>query len=298
MMIKNYAGVVVPMITPLTEKRQIDTLAVDRILSKLAENNISPLLLGTTGESPSVGDAESLVFLDAAIQAKKHNQVIYAGLVGNNVAGLIEKAKQYAAKGADVIVATLPSYYLLTPKQMEDFYVRLADASPRPVMMYNIKATTQMSIPLEVVEKLSRHPNIAGLKDSERDAERLETCINQYRDRADFSFFCGWGAQSLRSLQMGADGIVPSTGNVAPEMYKKLYDAFNARNYSLAEQMQSETDEVAALYQKDRTLGQSLAALKGMMEIRGLCSRYMMPPLTDLSPAEMEELKNKKYQKQ
>jgi 4-hydroxy-tetrahydrodipicolinate synthase len=292
---KKYKGVVVPMITPLLKDCRVDTFAVAKIMATFADNTISPLLLGTTGESSSLGKLESVTLLDAAVKAKKGQQVIYVGLVGNNVSSLIERMNMYADFGADILVITLPSYYTLTPYQMEKFYTRMADVSPCPLMMYNIKATTQMSIPLSIVEKLSHHPNILGLKDSERDSERLETCINTYRNRSDFSFFCGWGAQSLQSLRMGADGIVPSTGNIVPEMYKELYDAFLRKDYLQAEKIQEKTDAVAAIYQKGRTLGQSLAALKVMMEKGGFCQAYMMPPLTELSYPEIETLKNAHY---
>jgi 4-hydroxy-tetrahydrodipicolinate synthase len=258
-----------------------------------AENNISPLVLGTTGESASINLTESAVFVESAVKTKQVHQTIYAGLVGNNVFELIERAKCYAGLGADVVVSTLPSYYTLTPAQMEKFYTELANASPCPIMIYNIKATTQMSIPLEIIEQLSRHPNIVGLKDSERDMQRLETCTNTYRDRPDFSFFCGWGAKGLESLRMGADGIVPSTGNAAPEMYKSLYTAFLNQDYTHAEQMQEATDQVALVYQHGRTLGESLAALKILMERRGFCQRYMMPPLTELQPEEVAEIQLK-----
>ncbi len=290
---KKYSGVVVPMITPLTEDFKIDVRAVEKVMKLFAENNISPLVMGTTGESASIGDIESAVFLENALEFRKSNQTIYAGLVGNNVFDLIEKSKIYGAMGADVVVATLPSYYILTPAQMENFYTMLADQSPCPIMMYNIKATTQMSIPLDVVEKLSNHPNIVGLKDSERDLDRLKTCIDSYKNREDFSFFCGWGAQGLNSLRMGADGIVPSTGNIVPEIYKNLYDSFLNNDYEAAEKFQQQTDEVAVIYQKDRTLGESLAALKVMMTTRNLCQTHMMPPLTLLFEQHENQIKEK-----
>jgi len=287
---KQFQGVVVPMITPLTKELKIDIVALNKIMATFAENNISPLVLGTTGESASVSKIESAIFIKVAVKAKQSHQAIYVGLVENNVSEACNKAKLYARLGADVIVSTLPSYYTLTPRQMEEFYLQLAEESPCPVMMYNIKSTTQMSIPLETIEKLSKHPNIAGLKDSERDLQRLENLIHTYSDRSDFSFFCGWGVKGLQSLQMGADGIVPSTGNIVPEMYGKLYDAFLRKDIPAAEQWQQKTDEVAVIYQQDRTLGQSLAALKTLMKIRGLCQHYMMPPLTELSGEEITEI--------
>lgn len=281
-MLKRFSGVVVPMITPLNTDFTVDVDAVKKIVNRFSENGIHPLVLGTTGESSSINEWESLKVVEAAVMAKGKNQCVYAGLVGNQVDDLITRGKKYINLGADCVVATLPSYYGLTPKQMTSFYKKLADEINGPVMMYNIKATTQMSIPLEVVEELSVHPNIWGLKDSERDVERMQTCIERYQDNENFSFFCGWGAQSFGSLKMGADGIVPSTGNYVPEMYKKMYDAALNKDWEECEHWQKETDAVAQQYQKDRTLGESLAVLKALMNQKGLCNKTMMPPLTEV----------------
>ena len=279
---KRFSGVVVPMITPLNSDLTVDVVAVERIMKLFAKNGIHPLVLGTTGESSSISEVESCRFVEAAVKAKGENQCVYAGLVGNQVENLVERGNKYIALGADCVVATLPSYYVLTPAQMSQFYLTLAEKVNGPVMMYNIKATTQMTIPLEVVAELSHHPNIWGLKDSERDADRMKACIEAYKDRADFAYFCGWGAQSYGSLVLGADGIVPSTGNIVPEMYEKLSAAAQAGNWAECEKWQQATDQVAVVYQKDRTLGESLAALKTLMQSVGTCGNTMMPPLTDL----------------
>lgn len=279
---KKFSGVVVPMVTPLLTDYTIDVDAVEKLIGIFAQYNIHPLVLGTTGESSSFSEYESLRLVEMAVKNKGENQVIYAGLVGNQVDELISRGRKYMDLGADCVVATLPSYYVLNPKQMEKFYLTLADEIPGPVMMYNIKATTQMSLPLDVVEKLSYHPNIFGLKDSERDQERLKKCIESFKNREDFSFFCGWGAQSFGSLLRGADGIVPSTGNLVPEMYEKLYQAALQGDWHECEKWQIETDAVAIKYQKDRTLGESLAKLKDLMSDLGLCGKTMMPPLTEI----------------
>jgi len=287
---KKFTGVVVPMVTPLNPDLTIDTQAVGRIMKSFSDNFIDPLVLGTTGESSSIGIEASLEMVKATVGTKGPDQLVYAGLVGNQVEELIVRGNQYLSIGADAVVATLPSYYTLTPEQMHTYYIRLADSLQGPLLIYNIKATTQMSIPLEIVERLSIHPNIFGLKDSERDSERMNACIECYRKRNDFSYFCGWGAQSAGSLTLGADGIVPSTGNIVPEWYRKLYHAARNGDFETAIRLQTLTDEIAVLYQKDRTLGQSLAALKTMMHSVGLCGTTMMPPLTELSESETEVL--------
>ncbi|MBO5915636.1 MAG: dihydrodipicolinate synthase family protein, partial [Bacteroidales bacterium] len=242
---KKFQGVVVPMITPLCSDLSIDTQAVARIMQSFAANQISPLVLGTTGESASVGPKESLRFMQAAVDSKSEGQMVYAGLVGNDVKALISLANEYAAMGVDAVVATLPAYYILTPEQMKAFYLRLADEAKAPVFMYNIKATTQMSIPLDVVEALSHHENMAGLKDSERDEEKMKKSIELFQNREDFSFFCGWGAQGANSLKLGADGIVPSTGNIGPELYGNLYQAYLAGDFEKTDYYQALTDLVA-----------------------------------------------------
>ena len=286
---KRFSGIVVPMITPLNKDLTVDVEAIERIMKLFYQSGIHPLLLGTTGESSSISATESYRFVEAAVKAKGENQCVYAGLVGNQVDELIVRGNKYLELGADCVVATLPSYYTLTPAQMAGFYRTLADEIQGPVMMYNIKATTQMTIPVEVVAELSNHPNIWGLKDSERDAERMKTFIEVYKDREDFSYFCGWGAQSAGSLKLGADGIVPSTGNIVPEMYGKLYRAAMTGNWEECQKWQDETDSIASVYQKDRTLGQSLASLKVIANSLGICKTTMMPPLTGLAEAEAEK---------
>ena len=291
-----YRGVVVPMVTPVTQDGQLDIEAVKRIINFFANNKVSPLLMGTTGEGNSVSQADGQLFVDTAVKANtKHPSpiTIYAGLTGNCFSEQVRQAEIYTALGADVIVATLPTYYALTPEQMYEYYHTLADCITGPLMLYNILATTHMSIPVDVIRRLADHPNIVGLKDSERDLERMAQCIEIAKGRDDFAYFCGWAAQSAHSLELGGNGIVPSTGNYVPEMFSQLFDAAVAGDMETANRLQDETNEIAKIYQKDRTLGQSLTALKVMMQTKGLCEPWMLMPLTRLSPEEEQTIKDK-----
>ena len=295
-----YYGVVVPMVTPVTQDGQIDVEAVNRIIEFFATSGVSPLLMGTTGEGNSVSHADGKLLVETAVQARDNfltshtspltSQLIYAGLTGNCFAEQVRQAEIYTALGADVIVATLPSYYALTAEQMYDYYKTLADCITGPLMLYNILATTHMSIPVDIIQRLADHPNIVGLKDSERDLERMAACIKIAQGRDDFAYFCGWAAQSAHSLELGGNGIVPSTGNFVPEMFQQLFDAAVAGDMATANSLQDETNEIAKIYQKDRTLGQSLTALKVMMSTKGLCEPWMLMPLTRLSADEEQAI--------
>ncbi len=286
-----YRGVVVPMVTPVTEDGMLDVPAEERIIEFFAQNNVAPLLMGTTGEGNSVSASDGLLMVETAVKASKGRILIYAGLTGNCFAEQLRQAEAYTKAGADVIVATLPSYYALTDEQMYGYYKTLANSITGPLMLYNILATTHMTIPVEVVKRLADHPNIVGLKDSERDLERMQQCIAISRDREDFAYFCGWAAQSAYSLSIGGDGIVPSTGNYVPEMFNDLYRAASDGDMTTANRLQDETNEIAKIYQAGRTLGQSLTALKVMMQTKGLCEPWMLMPLTRLSAEEEQSIK-------
>ena len=277
---------VVPMVTPVKENGTLDTQAVERIIAFFAQAGVSPLLMGTTGEGNSVSQKDGQLFVETAVKAAQGRITIYAGLTGNCFAEQLAQAEAYTHAGADVIVATLPTYYALTEEQMENYYRTLASSIKGPLMLYNILATTHMSIPVEVIRRLADHPNIVGLKDSERDLERMAQCIEIAKGREDFCYFCGWAAQSAHSLELGGDGIVPSTGNFVPEMFQQLYEAAVKGDMATANRLQDETNEIAKIYQKDRTLGQSLTALKVMMQTKGLCEPWMLMPLTRLSAEE------------
>ncbi len=286
---KQYQGVVVPMVTPV-KNGSVDLEAVATIIRSFAEAGVDTLIMGTTGEGNSVPMGEGIDMVHTAVEAAEGKVCIYAGVTGLCLKEQISQIEGFARAGADVAVAVLPAYYALTPEQMAGYYTALADASPLPVMLYNILATTHLSIPVEVVSQLAAHPNIVGLKDSERDLERMAACIEIAKGREDFTYFCGWAAQSAHALELGADGIVPSTGNFVPKHFRALYDAAVEGDMEEANRLQTVTDEMAKVYQQGRPLGQQLAALKGIMEQCELCGREMLPPLTVLPEAEYTKI--------
>ena len=287
---KKYHGVVVPMVTPVKEDLSLDQEAVERICENCSRYGIDLLVLGTTGESPSVSRRDSRQLVKMVSGYLKGKAKTYACLTGNCVSDNMEDGKVYIDSGADVIVSTLPSYYHIRPDQMLTYYWNLADNLKFPVMIYNIPAVTNMSIPLETVQELSEHPSILGLKDSERDEQRIMNGIRMFKENRDFSYFVGYAALSTKALIEGADGIVPSTGNLAPSMFSALYDHVQAGHHVEAWQLQEQTDEIARIYQNGRSLGDSLQALKVMMNEMGLCEPYAIPPLQTCDPLCQESI--------
>ncbi len=276
---KKYTGVIIPAVTPLTEKLQIDEAAVSRIFALFYQHKMAPFILGTTGESASLPLQLKKDYVLAAGKNKKIGSLLYAGIGSNVLAESIDFASYCSLHAVDVVVATLPSYYGLTEKQMLKYFTTLANSISLPLFIYNIPATTHMSIPLQVIDELSKHKNIVGIKDSERSEERMLQSLQLWKDRKDFHYILGWAAKSADALLNGADGLVPSTGNLYPEIYADMINAFENGDKDKMYAMQKLSDDYGALYQANRTLGESLHALKLLMKEKGLCEEYVMPPL-------------------
>lgn len=291
--LNKYHGVVVPMVTPITKNNEIDIDAVKRIINNFAQYNVSALIMGTTGEGNSVSVESGVKMIKAASEAAAGRITIYAGLAGNCISEQYDAAEKFIEAGADVIAATLPCYYSLTPKQMYEYYKNLADTLTAPLMLYNITITTHMSIPLDVIEKLSHHPNIVGLKDSENNIQRMEEALTLFSDREDFAYFCGCAANSAKALSLGADGIVPRVGNYLPKIYNDLFEAGISGNTEIADDLQAKTIEIGKINTDNLTLGESLAGLKVIMKMYGLCETYMLPPLTELEEETVINIQNK-----
>ena len=276
---KKYTGIIVPAVTPLTAKLQLDEEAVTKIFTAFYQHQVAPFILGTTGEAASLPMAVKKDYVLAAEKNKKMGTLLYAGISSNIITESIEFAAYCCLHTVDVVVATLPSYYALTEKQMEQYFILLADNIALPLFVYNIPATTHMSIPLKLIDKLSHHKNIVGIKDSERSEERMRQSLQLWKERVDFHYILGWAAKSADALLLGADGLVPSTGNLYPGIYADMLTAFQQSDEEKLFAMQHLSDEYGTFYQGNRTLGESLLELKLLMNKKGLCEAVVMPPL-------------------
>jgi dihydrodipicolinate synthase/N-acetylneuraminate lyase len=299
---KTEKQIIVPTVTPLTADFKLDKGAVEKMFLNFSSHNVKPFILGTTGEAASMPIDLKKEFITTACLRKQVDDVIYAGIASNCLVDSIEFAKYCFGNGISAVAAHLPSYYLLSINEIRKYFEQLADALPGPLIIYNIPATTHMSIPLKVIDELSYHPNIIGTKDSERSEERLRESLKLWKDRKDFKHYLGWAAKSADALLNGSDGLIPSTGNLNPNIYREMLLAVEEGRQDAAHTKQLASDKLGELYQKGRLLVESLAALKILMKHEGLCETFMMPPLQQLPGnevkmliAEYEELKQTEF---
>ena len=283
---KKCHGVIIPLITPFSKEGLIDSESLKKLLDFILQAETFPFILGTTGESLSMPVEQRIEYAKKVKKIIGPDKMLYAGISDNSFANTISMAKEFDRIGVDIFVAHIPSYYPLNDSQILNYFKLLADVSPRPLMLYNIPSTTNISLSLDIVDELSDHPNIVGLKDSERSLDRYALLAEKYADNPNFSIMSGWTAKSCHTLISGFDGIVPSTGNAIPALFKKMYDAVIGGDQKEAQMIQLSIDPYADLHQKNKILSEVIPALKIMMNEVGLCDTHVLWPLSDLSQSD------------
>lgn len=290
--IKTRKETIVPVVAPLRQDLSLDEEAVARIFSYLYGNGVTPFILGTTGESASLSHTFKEAYLRAAVANRAEGEKLYVGISSNILEDSISFANLASDLGVSEVAATLPTYYKLSDAQIEKYYLDLAEEIKPNLIIYNIPATTHMSIPINLLDRLSRHPKIVAVKDSERSMERVDQCLDLWRDRTDFKHYMGWAGACAHSLINGSSGIVPSSANFAPAIYRDMCIAVERGDLESAYALQKQSDDLGVLYQSNKSLGESLWALKILMKQLGLCESYMMPPLYTLGQQEEEHILN------
>ena len=287
-----HGGVVVPLVTPATANGELDFLAFDRLVeSQIAAGVQGLLILGTTGEGPCVPRALRRPLVERAVATARKRILIYANVAENALTDAVASMDDYFQAGANAVAVLSPFYYPAQPGELTAWFRALLDAAGGPVVIYNIPATTHVSIPLDVIGALVDQPQLVALKDSENDPKRHEELLRRFGGRSGFSIFIGVGALMAQGLKSGADGIVPSVGNLIPKDCQQQAEAARRQDWAAVDASAVRQAEVAAVYQKGRTLAQSLAALKGLLHHRGLCSPHVFPPLLPMLAAELDALR-------
>ncbi len=287
-----YHGAVVPMVTPFTPQRTLDEAALNRLVDSLIAGKVEGIfVLGTTGEGAYVPRDEHQKLVELTVKRAAKRTLVFVGLGDIRLSDL-SAANAFFQAGADAVVAHPPISEKVKLDQLAAWYRTLMDGLQGPLIVYNMPATTGISIPLDVVESLLGHPRLAGIKDSENNPQRVEELLKRFGGKKDFSVFIGVGALMEKGLKLGADGIVPSVGNLIPEVCHELCAAAKSADWHKAETLYARMSAVAALYQKGRTLNESLAALKAAVHCRGLCAPEVLPPLHCLPKIEVEMIRH------
>jgi len=288
-----YSGVIVPMVTPFTRDGKINTEDASSMICFLLEHCVIPFILGTSGEVYSISGEERDALVKTLLDHKKKGLPLITGMGGLTYEDTIKKANQYFEWGMDAMVLTLPGYFGLSDDQVYQYFSTLAEKLNGDIILYNIPVTIHNSISLEVADRLSNIENIIGIKDSEFDESRMTESLKLWSQREDFFYLVGVNEIMNKGLRLGAAGLVPSTANLAPELYTRMMAAAGKGQFEEVDRLQKQTDTILALYKNGHSLGESIATLKYLVSLSGMMSPFMHPPLTELSEDKKREAREK-----
>jgi 4-hydroxy-2-oxoglutarate aldolase len=224
--------------TPLTTPYEGDRIAVDRFrenIQKYNEFDLSGyLVLGSTGESVYLSDKESQELVETAKKTASSNKLIIAGTARESTQVTLKFTNRVADLGADAALIRTPSYLksLMDDKALEKHFRTIADSSKIPIILYHIPRNTGLSISPKLIATLSKHPNIAGIKDSSGNLAFLGETLPLLHPN--FDYLLGAASVFLPGLILGANGGIITLSAVAPALCIKLYNLFCKNNWEEA----------------------------------------------------------------
>ncbi len=280
-----FSGVIPPVVTPLLAHDQLDTPAVDRIVQHLIDGKVSGIFtLGTTGEGPSLPYRVRYEMVERTCDAA-HGQVpVLVGVTDTSLAESLARAEHARSSGAAAIVAAAPFYFDASQQALQDWFTRLADESPLPLMLYNMPSCVGTTLSIDLVAALATHPNVAGIKDSGGDLRYFRQLCVEFRKPGRFSVFMGPEELLADAVNFGADGGVCGGANLLPLVYTSLYTAATRNDSLEIPRLHSIIHDLfASVYRDENGRMKLIPGLKHAMAQAGLCSPVTAPPLQQLS---------------
>jgi len=288
-MTKPLEGIYVALTTPFDGNR----IAPEKLRENLRRLNATAvagyLVLGSTGESVSLTDAESLALVETVLDAAGPGKKVLVGTAREWTKGTIDFTASLPAGGLAAVLVRPPCYFKskMTREALRTHYLAVAEASPHPVIVYNMPANTGISLEPALVVDLARHPNIIGLKESSGSIAFLEEVVRQVPER--FHYFVGSGHVVCPGLEMGASGAILAVANAAPEMCAEIFQRFKAGRKDQARELQ--LDLVPLNKALTETYG--IAGLKHAQDLRGYYggpTRLPLLPVDEKGRAEIAAL--------
>ena len=266
----------------------IDHRALASNVAKWMKTRLAGLVvLGSNGEAPLLEDAESDAAIETARAHVPRDRTLIAGVGRESTAATIQAARRAADVGADVVLVRTPSYFknVMTSDAFVRHFTAVADASPRPVLMYNVTMFTGVNLLPDAVERLSAHKNIIGMKESNADLVQLSETIARTPDG--FIVLSGAAATLYHAFCAGANGAVLAVSAVLPDICVDIFDLVQKQRHAEALDLQRR------IVRMGRLLGamHGVPALKYALDQIGYVGGPVRLPLGALAPEGQRQIR-------
>jgi 4-hydroxy-tetrahydrodipicolinate synthase len=279
-------GVGVALVTPFDDKFEIDYSGLKNLIDFVSQNQVNYLVVqGTTGETSTTTAKEKTDLLKFVKNNNPKKLPIVYGLGGNNTQVVLETIKNTDLSGVTAILSVCPYYNKPSQRGLIAHFTAIADASPVPVLLYNVPGRTVTNLNVSTILELSKHPNIIGLKDAcgsfEQYMELAKSCPEG------FLLLSGDDNTVTPQISIGWHGVISVIANAFPKEFTAMtWHALNGDFKSASAIQFSFIDFDTLLYVESNPVG-----IKKCLEIRGICSSEVRLPLVKASDELGEKLK-------
>jgi 4-hydroxy-tetrahydrodipicolinate synthase len=219
-----FRGSLVAIVTPMSESGEVDYAAFEALLDWHAEQGTDGVIVvGTTGESPTVTEAETDELLQRAVRRIGGRLPVIAGTGTSSTATTVERTRRACEHGVDGVLIVTPYYNKPGQEGLVRHFSAAADASSVPVILYNVPSRTACDLLPPAVERLAEHPRIIGIKEATGQVARACEILERCGD--DFLVLSGDDASCRELMLAGAQGVISVTANVAPRLMHELSEA-------------------------------------------------------------------------
>lgn len=284
-------GTFLPLTTPFDPVTgDVDVVAFRANLRHWFQSPIKGVLVaGSTGESVFLDEGERIALLEAACDVVPPEAVVIAGSGSESTRHTIHLTRQAAEAGADAVLVSPPAYYrgAMTPAVLARHFKEVADASPVPVIIYQVPLRmSTLDLPTGLIEELSQHPNITGIKDSRGKLGLVGELVQHSAD--DFQVMVGSGALLYGALETGAVGGIVAVGLLAPGEAAEISSAFRAGRTADAGRIQ---ERIASVHQLI-IAGMGVPGAKAALDLLGLRGGPPRPPLAAATEVKVSEIRS------
>jgi len=274
-------GPIVPIVTPCRPDGEIDIDGFHSVCQEMLQVGCQGIFVaGSTGRGPWFSRKDREMLCRTACDLINGAVPLLAGCMSSGLPGMLENAHAMHDAGAQIAIATVPGYFHYNQDEVEKIYLKFADASPIPIIVYDIPEFTNFKLGEKMVLRLANHGNILGIKDSSGDFERFKHLVDVLGEYDRFYLLQGKENLLADSLQMGASGFVVSMIHLYPPAFVGVYRAVRAGNLELAQRMQVEINKAMKLVRGSIETRPESSTLFHMLNyalrLRGVCNNVLL----------------------
>jgi 4-hydroxy-tetrahydrodipicolinate synthase len=274
---KKLHGTGVALVTPFDENLKVDYKALKKLLKQTAKGVDYYVVMGTTGESATLNSEEKKAVLKFVIENNESKLPIVYGIGGNNTDEVCSLLKAADLKGVDAILSVSPYYNKPSQEGIYQHFLKVADMSPLPIILYNVPGRTSSNLTAETTLRLAAHKNIIGIKEA---SGNIEQCMKIVRNMPkDFLLISGDDMLTVPLYALGGKGVISVLANAYPTIFKKMKDFSFEGNFAKANQEQFKLLDInGPMYEESNPVG-----LKALLAEIGICSNAVRLPLVPAS---------------